>query len=64
MIALSSLAKPIENISSASSSTSTEMPDGSSVPRRMWSSTRPGVPETISAPCLSCATCRSMGAPP
>ena len=62
-MALSSLAKPIESISSASSSTSTRMPLGSSVCCRRWSSTRPGVPTTICAPASSASIClRHRGA--
>ena len=56
--------KPMESISSHSSSTPMRTRSSLSVPRRRWSSTRPGVPHTICPPARSCSTCRPMGAPP
>ncbi len=56
--------KPIDSISSHSSSTSSRMSLVTSVLRRMWSSTRPGVPATICAPACSASICGFIGAPP
>ena len=56
--------KPIDSISSHSSSTAHFTRSSFSVPRRRWSSTRPGVPHTIWPPALSISTWRPIGAPP
>ena len=45
-LAARELRKPMDNISSASSSTTSFTLESDSVPRRMWSITRPGVPMT------------------
>ena len=54
----------MESISSHSSSTAHLTLSKCRVPRRKWSSIRPGVPHTICPPARSCSICRPMGAPP
>ena len=59
-----STAKPMSSIRSASSSTRKCTPEKSSVPRRRWSSTRPGVPAITWAPARIPSIWRSMESPP
>ena len=58
------LDEPMSSISSASSRTKKRMSASFSVPRRMWSMTRPGVPTTICTPRCKPRNCRSYGWPP
>ena len=63
-IASMSSANPMSSISSASSRTRTRTSSSFSVRRWRWSSARPGVATTTSAPRLSARICRSIAAPP
>ena len=59
-----SSAKPMSSISSASSRINIATRSSFNVPRRMWSSARPGVATTTLAPRSSARTCWNIGAPP
>ena len=63
-ISSKSSAKPMSSISSASSRTTVCRPERSSVPRRRWSSARPGVATTMCAPRLSARIWRVNSCPP
>ena len=56
--------KPMSSMRSASSSTSVFSASSFRLPRSRWSSTRPGVPTTMCAPCSSVAVCPRSGTPP
>ena len=56
--------KPMSSMRSASSSVTISSAENESVPRLMWSSTRPGVP-TMTAGCFaSLSICPLIGLPP